>query len=128
MFDKVVTRSRTANKRTINTHQAVPLPAHKRRKITPPKAKRRGLSDTAEEDDGTQSAQTSSSADTNFSAVPAIAAQPSGVSASIPADVPADPNVLHCWTKDSMAAAARLLAQRDAGACLYKSIIGDQKP
>jgi hypothetical protein len=121
VFDRVVTRSRTADKRTLNTHQAgdtTPLPANKRRKITPAKAKRRGLTDTAEEDDGAQSAQTSSSADTTFTAVPAIASQPSGVPASTPADVPADPNVLHCWTKDSMAAAARLLAQRDAGTCL----------
>jgi len=123
VFDRVVTRSRTTDKRTLNTHQAgdtTPLPAHKRRKITPPKAKRRGLSDTAEEDDGAQSAQTSSSADTTFTAVPVIASQTSGVPARTPADVPADPDVLHCWTKDSMAAAARLLAQRDAGTCLYQ--------
>ncbi len=122
-FDRVVTRSRTADKRTLNTPHAgdtTPVPANKRRKITPPKAKGRGLSDTAEEDAGAQSAQTSSSADTTFTAVPAIASQPSGVPASTPADVPADPNVLHCWTKDSMAAAARLLAQRDAGTCLYQ--------
>ncbi|DBA74688.1 TPA: hypothetical protein ACH3X2_009353 [Trebouxia sp. C0005] len=117
VFYRVVTRSRTADNRTHNTDQAgdtTPLPANKRRKITPPKAKRRGLNDIAEEDDGAQSAQTSSSVDTSFTAVPAIASQPSGVPASTPADVPADPNVLHCWTKDSMAAAARLLAQRDA--------------
>ena len=122
VFDHVVTRSRTADKRTLNTHQAgdtTPAPANKRRKITPAKAQRRGLTDTAEEDLGVQSAQTSSSADTSFTAVPAIASQPSGVPASTPADVSADPNVLHCWTKDSMAAAARLLAQRDAGTCLY---------
>ena len=122
VFDHVVTRSRTADKRTLNTHQAgdtTPVPANKRRKITPAKAQRRGLTDTAEEDLGVQSAQTSSSADTSFTAVPAIASQPSGVPASTPADVSADPNVLHCWTKDSMAAAARLLAQRDAGTCLY---------
>lgn len=122
VFYRVVTRSRTADNRTHNTDQAgdtTPLPANKRRKITPPKAKRRGLNDIAEEDDGAQSAQTSSSVDTSFTAVPAIASQPSGVPASTPADVPADPNVLHCWTKDSMAAAARLLAQRDAGTCLY---------
>lgn len=115
-FYRVVTRSRTADKRTLDTHRdddTPHLPTNKRRKITPPKAKRRGLSDTAE-DDGVQSAQTGSSADTTFTAVPAIAPQSSGVPVSTPADVPADPNVLHCWTKDSMAAAARLLAQRDA--------------
>ncbi len=117
-FDRVVTRSRTADKRTLNTHQAgdtTPVPANKKRKIAPPKAKRRGLNDVAGKDDGVQLAQTSSSADTTFTAVPAIASQSSGVPASTPADVSADPNVLHCWTKDSMAAAARLLAQRDAG-------------
>ena len=127
----VVTRSRTADKRTLSTHQAddtLPVPANKRRKNTPPKAKSRGLNDTAEEDDGAQSAQTSGSADTTFTAVSAIASQPSGVPASTPADVPADPNILHCWTKDSMAAAARLLAQRDAGTFLYQlMMIGSHK-
>ncbi|KAL0037518.1 hypothetical protein WJX77_000813 [Trebouxia sp. C0004] len=116
-FNGVVTRSCTADKRTFNSHQpddTTPLPARKRRKTTPPKAKRRGLHDTAEEDAGAQSAQNSSSADTIFTAVPAIAPQPSEVPTSTPADVPADPNVLHCWTKDTMAAATRLLAQRDA--------------
>lgn len=40
---------------------------------------------------------------------------PSGVPASIPSGLPADPAVLHCWTKESMAEAAKYLADRDPG-------------
>ena len=59
--------------------------------------------------------QATSSADTVFDAIPTVSSAPSGLPASIPAHVPADPDVLHCWTKDSMAKAAAYLAERDAG-------------
>ena len=115
--DVVVTRSRTRDVQTLNTQQgsdSPPQPALKRRRLLPAKPKSKGLSEHA--DDGGQTPQPSSSADTTFSAVPAIASGPSELPASIPANIPADPNVLHCWTKDSMAAAAKHLAHQDAGA------------
>ena len=40
---------------------------------------------------------------------------PSGMPASIPSGLPADPAVLHCWTKESLAEAAEYLAARDPG-------------
>ena len=115
--DMIVTRSRTRDVKTLNTQQgsdSPPQPALKRRRLLPAKPKSKGLSEHA--DDSGQTPQPSSSADTTFSAVPAIASRPSELPASIPANIPGDPNVLHCWTKDSMAAAAKHLAHHDAGA------------
>ena len=42
-------------------------------------------------------------------------AAPSGMPSSIPSGLPADPAVLHCWTKESLAEATKYLAARDPG-------------
>ena len=123
--ERAVTRSRTFEKRALTVHSTPDVaaePATKKRKRAPSKRKAKGLDEIAK--DGStaassapaQAVQTSASADTTYDAVPAISSTPSGVPTSTPADISRDPNVLHCWTKQSMADAAAQLAQRDAGA------------
>lgn len=112
------TQSRKDVSEPTNTMQQAPAqPAAKKRKTTAVKPVRKGLKDrgTAQQEHVTEEA--TSSTDTVFDATPAIPSAPSGVPVSVPAHVPADPNILHCWTKDSMAQAAMYLAERDPG-CL----------
>ena len=95
-------------------------PANKKRKTTAVKPARQGLKDRYTSQHPVDAPdvlaeEATSSADTVFDATPAIPSAPSGVPVSIPAHVPADPSVLHCWTKDSMAQAAAYLAERDPG-------------
>ena len=120
--EKAITRSRTFEKRAL-TVQSTPVvaaePATKKRKRAPSKRKAKGLDDSAKEGSTAaagQTVQNDSSADTTYDAAPAISPAPSGVPTSTPPDIQRDPNVLHCWTKQSMADAAAQLAQRDAGA------------
>lgn len=101
-----------------NTLQA--QPATKKRKTTAVKPAPKGLkgqsrSQRQSDAPATLAEEATSSADTVFDAAPAIPSAPSGVPVSIPAQVPADPSILHCWTKDSMAQAAAYLAERDPG-------------
>lgn len=118
--EKAITRSRTFEKRAL-TVQSTPVvtaePATKKRKRALSKRKAKGLDDSAKEGStaaASQTVQSNSSADTTYDAAPAISPAPSGVPTSTPADISRDPNVLHCWTKQSMADAATQLAQRDA--------------
>ena len=102
--------------------QAPTQPAAKKRKTTEVKPVRKGLKDrsTAQHQVDAPALfaeEATSSADTVFDATPAIPSASSAVPVSVPAHVPADPDVLHCWTKESMAQAAACLAERDPG-CL----------
>lgn len=101
-------------------------PAAKKRKTTAVKLARKGLkgqtrSQRQSDAPATLAEEATSSADTVFDAAPAIPSAPSGVPVSIPAHVPADPSVLHCWTKDSMAQAAAYLAEQDPGCSVTSS-------
>ena len=101
--------------------QAPAQPAAKKRKTTAVKPAGKGLKDRTlqhEVDAPTLLAEeATSSADTVFDATPAMPSAPSGAPVSVPAHLPADPDILHCWTKESMAQAAAYLAERDPG-CL----------
>ena len=123
--DRIATRSHTTHNPTdisesTDSLQHVTQPAAKKRKTTAAKPTRKGLKDrsTLQHQAAAPALlaeQATSSADTVSDATPAIPSALSGVPASIPAHVPADPNVLHCWTKESMAQAAAHLAERDPG-------------
>lgn len=100
--------------------QAPAQPAAKKRKTTALKPARKDPKDrsTSQHQVDAQAMlaeEATSSADTVFDTTPAIPSAPSGVPVSIPAHVPANSKVLHCWTKDSMAQAAAYLAERDPG-------------
>lgn len=49
------------------------------------------------------------------SPAPDMQPAPSEMPASIPSGLPADPAVLHCWSRESLAEAAKYLAARDPG-------------
>ena len=98
-----------------NTMQQAPAqPATKKRKTTAVKPVRKGLKEQLDAPKSLAE-EANSSVATVFDATPAIPSAPPGIPLSVPAHVPADPNVLHCWTKDSMAQAAACLAERDPG-------------
>ena len=115
-IDRVVTRSYTAA--TAQTPQlTLSQPPPKRRKANHAPLAPRGLNHCTVADNRTApiaAFQTSTSPDMAFETA-ARSVGPSGVPANTPANVPADPNILHCWTKESMAAAAAHLATQDSG-------------
>lgn len=121
--DRIAARSHVTQNPTDLSEPANTLPAQaaaKKRKTTAVKPARKGLkgqnrSQRQSNAPATVAEEATSSADTAFDAAPAIPSAPSGVPVSIPAQVPADPSVLHCWTKDSMTQAAAYLAERDPG-------------
>ena len=120
---RIATRSHKAHGITIRptaeVEDAPAQPAAKRRKTSAAKHNSKGLGncDASQRQHGAREVieQAASSTDTVLSTAPAVSPVPSVALSDIPSGVPADPNALNCWTKDSMAKGAAHLAAKDAG-------------